>query len=192
MASAISRPSGLDGSAYNYGIRWSQSSKGGQATAQMQPLEQGEPSMSRSSETHDLEAQVDQLCDAFEADWKANRRPDIEECLKAMPEPGRAELLRELLKIDVAYLFRAGAQPTAKEYQDRFGAYGEVIAEVFAPKKAAQAQSSLTPAALPAAGSHPGQNHQASANIPDVPGYEILREQGHGGMGVVYRAREHA
>jgi len=49
---------------------------------------------------------VDQVCDRFEAAWKAARstgqRPRIEEYLVDVPEPERALLLRELIKLEIA------------------------------------------------------------------------------------------
>jgi len=46
---------------------------------------------------------VDEVCDRFEAAWLAGKRPCVMEYLSEAPEPERADLFRELLKLDLHY-----------------------------------------------------------------------------------------
>lgn len=55
---------------------------------------------------------LDQRCDRFEAEWKAGRKPRIEDYLQTPAEvqdaPARRELLIELVMIDLEYRWRTG------------------------------------------------------------------------------------
>jgi serine/threonine-protein kinase len=46
---------------------------------------------------------LDQVCDRFEADWRAGRQRPLDAYLAEMPEPGRALLRRELLALEQAF-----------------------------------------------------------------------------------------
>ena len=63
---------------------------------------------------------VDRACDRFEADWRAGRRPRIEEYLDDTPEQGRPTLLRELVLLELEFRRREGERPTLQEYRVRF------------------------------------------------------------------------
>ena len=78
---------------------------------------------------------IDRQCLAFEDAWKVGPPPAIEQFLQETPaetpETERAELLRELLLIDVAYRRQRGEEPKAEEYEGRFPTYGKAIAAAF-------------------------------------------------------------
>jgi serine/threonine-protein kinase len=75
----------------------------------------------RGSTGHwDFEVQIDEVCDRFEAAWKAGQRPRIEDYVEESPAPARAALLREIIPLDIEYRKRQGETPTTEEYLDRF------------------------------------------------------------------------
>src|SRR5262249_50035259 len=55
---------------------------------------------------------IDEICDRFEAAWKAGQQPRVEDYLDAEIGPEREALLRELLRVDAHYRQRLHALPT--------------------------------------------------------------------------------
>jgi tetratricopeptide (TPR) repeat protein len=73
-----------------------------------------------STRTWDFASQIDEVCDLFEAAWKAGGRPRIEDYLENSPVPARVALLRELIPLDMEYRKRAGETVTEDDYRTRF------------------------------------------------------------------------
>jgi formylglycine-generating enzyme required for sulfatase activity len=63
---------------------------------------------------------INRLCDEFEAEWKAGRRPRPDPFLARVGEDDRTALLHELIPIDIEYRRNLGEHPTAEEYAVRF------------------------------------------------------------------------
>ncbi len=59
---------------------------------------------------------VEEVCDRFEAAWKAGLRPRIEDYLGETADPERAALWHELLVLELAYRRLQGERPTPEEY----------------------------------------------------------------------------
>ena len=105
---------------------------------------------------------VDQICDGFEAAWKASgragTRPRIEDYLAGVAAPEQTALCRELIKLDIEYRRRLGEEAVV-------GDYARFLAQEPAP---------------------PGGGDEIP--IPLRLGrYRIAARLGAGGFGVVYR-----
>jgi serine/threonine-protein kinase len=73
-----------------------------------------------------LAQQIDEVCNRFEAAWKAMaasvQPPLMEDYLPAGPEAEQAELLGELIALDIHYQRRLGKSPRLEDYAARFPA----------------------------------------------------------------------
>ena len=64
---------------------------------------------------------IDEVADRFERHWKqGGERPRIEDYLADEPEPRRAPLLEELIRVERELRLNAGEAPTPEEYRRRF------------------------------------------------------------------------
>lgn len=88
------------------------------------PTEEGDGSAS-------LGGRLEEICDRFEAAWKAGERPTIEDYLGELPEADQTALFRELLVLELTYRRRLGERPTQEGYQCRFPEQVAVINAVF-------------------------------------------------------------
>jgi hypothetical protein len=133
---------------------------------------------------------LDQVCDCFEAAWRAGKRPTIEEYLVLGVSAHRPELFRELLAVELACRKERGERPTPEEYQVRFPTYAADVKVALQqgnqpPTIPHQPPASATPHEIIAV---PASGVRLAAALPERLGrYRVVACLGSGGFGAVYR-----
>ncbi len=109
---------------------------------------------------------VDEACDRFEREWKAETAPRIEEFLNEIAFEERDVLLQELVRVELAYRHKLGQTIVEDEYLTRF--------------------PSLNSEWLKRANTRSKPKRESLSGV--LGDFQLQHEIGRGGMGVVYAA----
>ena len=124
---------------------------------------------------------IDRLSDEFEAAWRNNQDPQIEDYLVKIDSHGRDKLFHELLQIELQLKTAIGDRPVADEYAERFPDYTDAVRSIFADGETDT---------LPLTGQSTTTATGVSERLRYFGEYELEEEIARGGMGVVFKARQ--
>jgi serine/threonine protein kinase/formylglycine-generating enzyme required for sulfatase activity/tetratricopeptide (TPR) repeat protein len=140
--------------------------------------------------------ETNRICDRFEADWRAGRRPLIEEHIANVDEPLRSALLKALLAVELERRLSNGERPDLAEYRARFLGEASIVDAAFAiggGSKRGDANDSPDGALTLLDPRHVGAARAAQpapAVPPSIGRYKVITCLGRGSFGRVYLAMD--
>ncbi|MCA9138065.1 MAG: protein kinase [Planctomycetales bacterium] len=127
--------------------------------------------------------EIQSICREFRKRLKAGQSASIDEYLARIDDSARATLFQNLLHLDIEFRRRRGDVPSSEDYIDRFPQFAGLIRQaLFESTMMSQEVTGDTPAA---------ETATFTLGVPAarrIGEYELLRELGRGGFGVVYEA----
>lgn len=122
---------------------------------------------------------LDAICDEFESALKAGESPKIEDFLTRVSSDQQAELLQELMKLELWWKRNEDESPNRELYLQRFPKFEQEIKGVWDEYEVS---------------THIGPNKQTNelqnSPLKQIGPYKLLQEIGQGGIGTVYMAEQ--
>lgn len=131
---------------------------------------------------------IDSICREFRTEWKLGNRPQLEKFLARVPKNAQANLFYNLLDAEIRYRKRLGDTPTSAEYLKKYADFSNQIRQAFDESTFGSLEEVASQSSL-------GGNADAVTQTHEMPAanrlgdYELIRELGRGGFGVVYEAK---
>lgn len=143
--------------------------------------------MTSDQNPHSIESlkRIDALCDHFEAAWKNESSPIIEDFLSLVPETDRNTLFQSLLEIQLEFQDRSILDSVERDLLQRFSDKAIIITRLIANAKTRQAEENPQNEAEPP---HTQSFEQTRKHPETIQRFEIESVLGEGGFGTVYKA----
>lgn len=135
----------------------------------------------------------EQLCSKFEAGWRDNRHPVIEDYLRKVGDAQRSELLKELLQIELWWRNKHAATQANEDYRERFSGLEDAVSEALHEYELNTVNEADGPLRIEANREPQGRSDRR----PSIPNelkedrrFDFIDLLGCGGFGAVWRVRD--